>query len=724
MSALTLAALGWVEAGWTKIGWGTDHPRGNRLRWSWPEDIDGKHVLPKALVIERAPLDATIDPAVIASLGPAAAVIDDAWDQLGDRPLFGFMPGVVTFVAPVQAVAFTYEPTMPGDEALLQAFAGADCVVTQWLHDGDPVVLQAAAIDRITVMSPACMLRALATLDLYKQTSLPFEAIATIEVGKTAGASYAQVSSRYPATPTMTSTQWDELRDLWGTAWGEAPGAVGQDGGPTAWHALQIVLATRWEHAVLCGLGFVDGPDNGQPSIDSWSDLLKSPPATVVAYRVIDPGGKLDPSNVVYLPGGEAVALAGLANAPSIDGTVRLGSSGAIRAWWDLSWASSDPAVVGVEIEETLTVDGSPSTMGYLGRGRRDTDPPGAGFIPREEDVQSADVDVSARARPQDGFDRLGPWSSWSPAVTLALDHHPQPPPLRSATNDGTTTILEQSLGDWAPDAIVADAKGEVLIWRRTDDPARFSAPVLEAIPDGGVLALTLGVSAPSDPGAFIGGQASVGTTHGTVFAISWPLVVLDVQHGDGPIPTVAPGSTVELSQSPSDTSLYTQVHHESTKGLKPSIQFADATGTPQTAQLIEYRAQLTFAGQFGPMGPAVQALRLPPTPPVPPPFKVATLGVDFYHRTVVQLDLTKPSGDLLEVWWTVGDLTGDAFVRASVPGEAGPRFAENGKILFDILSLPVPNKVPRTVTIGVQSVNAADGRSSFKALVVTLPAA
>jgi hypothetical protein len=43
--------------------------------------------------------------------------------------------------------------------------------------------------------------------------------------------------------------------------------------------------------------------------------------------------------------------------------------------------------------------------------------------------------------------------------------------------------------------------------------------------------------------------------------------------------------------------------------------------------------------------------------------------------------------------------------------------------MVFDTLSLPVPKKVDRTVTIGVQAVNAADGRGEFMTVTHTLPA-
>jgi hypothetical protein len=158
-------------------------------------------------------------------------------------------------------------------------------------------------------------------------------------------------------------------------------------------------------------------------------------------------------------------------------------------------------------------------------------------------------------------------------------------------------------------------------------------------------------------------------------------------------------------------------------------VTFPDQVLDPTRAHLLEYRARVEFAGQKGPIGPAVQTFWLPPTPNDPAPFEITTLGVDFYDRTVVQLKLTKPSDDLLEVWWADGAFPADGdkpnaeFPGKAVPGDAGVRRAEDHMILFDSMSLPVPDKVPRTVTIGIQAVNSADGRSAFKTVVHTLPA-
>jgi hypothetical protein len=729
MNRLSLAATGWVAQQPTGTGWVADHPIGNRLRWSWPEDAaEGEHrILPERILVERAPVDIDVDVGAGIVLGPAAWVPLNLWQHHGDVGLSGLTPVELSLSqlagGPVQAVRFIYEAWFGSTQALVQAFDVERCVVTRWVQDGELVVLQAPAIDRLTVMRPACVLRQLSTLDLYAPSKLSFDVIAEINLAATGAVAFSAVEPRYPAKPTLYLTRWTELQDAWNAAWAEAPGAVGPNGGPNAWHALQIALAARWEHAVFCGLGFVDGPDNSAPVVDTWHDLLTAPQG--VAYRIRDSGEKLAPSNVVYVPGAQASDLVMLP-APAIEqGAVRLGSSGKIHVSWDIAWTGPNPGTIGVEIEETLTIGSNTSTETYGGRGRRELDPPGAGFVHREEEVASHLVAVSARVRPQDGFDRLGLWGPWTSPIVLAIDHHPQPPLLRSATNNGTTTILTQSPpADWVPDALVAAANGTVRISRRIAEPTRLSASVIRAIPSSDFLLVKLGGVTPSDPAAYVGGQIRIGTLSGTVTLVSWPWATVDVPHGDGPTAAVPAGATAELSQSPTHPALFVQVHQQPAKGLPAVVTFPDAMPVATSAQLLEYRAQLVFAGQVGPLGPAVQALRLPATPKVPPPFKVTTLGVDFYHRTVVQLELTKPTPDLLEVWWADGNVSVADFSSRAVPGDAGVRHAEIGTILFDTLSLPVPKKVPRTVTIGVQAVNGADGRSAFLTVVHALPAA
>ncbi len=710
-AALSLAAVGWVA----------EEPSGNRLRWSLPESAAdaGRHIVPDTIVVERAPLDLKHDERAIKLFGPAALAAPGMWEQHGDVSLSGLIPVLEQFGRPVQAVRFLYS----GMPALVHAFEGEHCVATQVLADGQWALLQAAAIDTLAITTQWCELQMLSTLDLYAPPPLPFEVIAEIDLEANGTAPFADAATRYPATPQLDDAKWGELQKLWAAAVAEPLGAESAEGAPSAWQELQVVLGARWEHAVLCGLGFVDGPDHAAPALDHWRSLLTAP--RDLAYRVRDADGRLEPSNVICVPGAPAPELP-VAPAPTIEqGAVRLGESGAMRASWEVAWGGLGPGSVGAEVVETVAVGGGSTTEAYAGRGRRPNAPPGTGFVHRDERVASHQVVVSASVRAQDGFDRIGPPGPASPPTPLAIDHHPQPPPLRGATTDGTTATLTQPPPvDWAPDALVAAAGGTVRFLRRVGDPARFSAPVLEVLPAGGLLAVKLEGAAPPDPSAFAGGRITIGALRGAVSLLAWPVAMVDVSHGDGPVAAAIPGATAEVSQSPADPALFVPVHELPASGLPEEIVFADPLPPPVTTQLLEYRAQIAFAGLLGPLGPAVQALRLPPTPEVPPPFAITTLGVDFYHRTVVQLELTNPSAEMLEVWWAEGSPPAADFSRRAVPGDAGVRHADGGRTLFDTLSLPIPSKVDRTVTIGVQAVNAADGRSDFATVTHTLPAA
>ena len=204
---------------------------------------------------------------------------------------------------------------------------------------------------------------------------------------------------------------------------------------------------------------------------------------------------------------------------------------------------------------------------------------------------------------------------------------------------------------------------------------------------------------------------------------IWWPVMLVALPSGTGPMPAFVLPATAEIAQAPTHPSLFVWVHSTAASKVPQPIEFVDPLPSPVTAEVVEYRLQVAFAGQFGPLGAPVQALRLPPPPPVPPTFKMTPLGVDFYRRTVVQLDLSDSCADAIEVWWAEGNVPTPDFLRHAVPGDTGVRQAEDGVTLFDTLSLPIPGKVSRVVTIGLQAVNAADGRSGFRTAIHTLPA-
>jgi hypothetical protein len=237
------------------------------------------------------------------------------------------------------------------------------------------------------------------------------------------------------------------------------------------------------------------------------------------------------------------------------------------------------------------------------------------------------------------------------------------------------------------------------------------------------------------------GDQADQG---GPATPIDWTVAVAVQLSGDNGASVVfgnTPEDPARILQSPTHPSLFVTVAELPASELvsAQTIVVADPLTRPTTVQLAEYRAQVVYAGLEGPLGGPVQAVLLPETPAKSPPFSASLLGIDYYDRAVIQVDLRDESKDLCEVWWAHG-LFGDGdevdFFRSAVRGDAGPRLTDpkSQKTLFDTLSLPIRWRGPgpamlemlpddgasddhARITIGVCALNGAAGRGEFSLL-------
>lgn len=121
------------------------------------------------------------------------------------------------------------------------------------------------------------------------------------------------------------------------------------------------------------------------------------------------------------------------------------------------------------------------------------------------------------------------------------------------------------------------------------------------------------------------------------------------------------------------------------------------------------------------------RALYLPEPPTIGPPFTADLLGLDFFNRSVLKVELTASSSGSYSLWWADGWPAdwpdGTTFNDNATPGEYGAQTPQYGRIIYEVLALPVARKTDRRVTIGVQRENAVGSRSEFRTVPVTLPA-
>jgi hypothetical protein len=723
----------------SSLGWVPDVPEGNRLRWLYPTMNTGKKGmyvgLPESILVERAPLHEDVKPQSYFS-SASTMTVPSWWDDHGTVNLSGFLPLVHKFSSPVQAVSFTYR----GPKTKLLALDSGSRMVAarQNVNDGDPICLQASAIDTLLFLTyPSVELQNFRTLDLFKDRGLQWETIAVIKVRDAFGAQYQEVVSRYGTSTSLTKEQWNDIVEQVWTAQHSSPNSLPKDD-PSPWKTFELAVGIRWEYAVICGCGFFDGPHSVDSVLDSINveKLLGNVPPHAYAYRVREPirGGKH--SNIVFCPGWVVSPLLPPSTPVYVDPQVKLHGNNTFEATYGLKWNQHDPLAIGVEFEEQIS--GSPSIPHstpcnevFENRGRSVGLSPFEEKIARSVEVPFFDVDLMCRCRAIDGWDRVSLPSAWAGPTSLVLIHQPPPPPLESAFHSSGQTKILRSVGDsvlpvWRPDVVVEKSLAKVFIYRRIlglnqrIQTVNVTSPALVE----GDLYKTIMTTAVIAPNEFVGGYLVKGGFKTKIVDISGTEVFFRVPNVGGGTLILFGAGNVKLHQNPKHENLWTKVAEFPVNGLSTELDFSDSVPGPvDEADMLSYYARLSFSGQLGPPGNIVSAVRIPPVPAVSPPFTVELLGLDFYMRTMVKIHLTNPSGGLFTVWWADGAYDEDSFSSQAVPGEYKAQQAEDGLFLYDVLSLPIPNKTNRTVTIGVQRVNASGGQSNFCTVQIVLPA-
>lgn len=722
------------------LGWNTDSPKGNRLRWSYPlaaSDGSDKFLgLPDTIIVERAWVKEDIPQntqTVTTATGAAAAIpmVPYAWwKSHGNVIPSGLFPQKHTLPKPVQAARFTYR----GMTARLRVFnKAADTLVAErMVTDGEDVLINAPEFDTFELLTAFCHFDNFKTLDLFDDHGLKFEEIAIIRVIQTLDVNLQDVATRSSVLPTLNQQEWEEFVEAARNGQASSPGSL-KKGEPTPWEAFEMMAGLRWEHALLFGHAFFDGPRTDWPEIDVLNRelLLDKIPTTAVVYRVREENKRVAASNLVVCPPWTVNALTPPMQPIYDQPEVRLIEDPEterpfFEASYGLSWQHTNPDAIGVVIVEETS--GSPSAgtgseeETVESRTRQAGDIPGQGSLARCREVSFHDVSVRCRACAVDGWDRSSAFSASTPWKNMKFIHEPSPPALTVARHDSGTTRLTRQVSDptvpdWQPDRVVkTDPMAKACVYRQkigTSGSPRIETVIVSnpVWVEGGVYRTTV-TGAGSLPD-FKGGFLAVPPFKSAITKVSGSSIYFEP--GDGSAFLFTAG-TAELHQSPNYLNLWVKVAEFDPNTLPTELTFADPVpGPDEVSDTLAYQLRLSYLGYLGPASNTVRAIRIPATPTVPPPFTVETLGVDFYNRTLVKLSFTSPvSSGRYTIWWADGALSASQFENQAVPGEQRAQSPYQNHYLFDSLSLPLPQSADRTITIGIQQVNEGDGQSGF----------
>lgn len=713
-----------MTIGLAAISWVDHDPIGVRLRWRFPAELLG---LPGHLVIQRAPVrewDQSRGKSV------TAVIPQHWWEFVGDVHLYGVPVLDHHFATPVDGLRYTQRRA-----ARVLAFdETARLVDDRTVADGETVEIARPRIRTLRFLAFDVTLQNLEVLDLDAERGLDWTKIARISVAGALHGPFADVESRLPSNP-LDEARWTDVRKLVQHAEGD-PGSW-PAGEPTPWQALDVVLGMRWAHAVVAGSGFVDGPGHSSATVDDVDRdaVLEGPPTTAYAYRVteLDPEGRPGQrSTVAVVPPGTAPPLA-TPLAPSYGGaTVRLREDGAYEATATASWSQTDPMALGVVLEERTSASpstGAPATVDQVeSRSRRPEDPPSAGSLVRVRNVPAHDVTLGARATALDGWDRQSTTSAWGPPATLQLVHNPTPPLLRSGRWSGGTTLLDLTppapgAPPWSADPLVTSTGGDVVVCRRTRDPVRAAVTTGAAVPLNDEL-LDVPVSGVPAGVSFTGGRLLAGGRSVAVVAQRPGFLTLAVPAGGGGTALGLPPGAGILIEDAMASAAWIEVHAVPATAVPAQLVFTEPHPLPPSgADVCVYALRVRFLGRRGPLGTAVAVSRLITSPPAPPPFTVGLLDVDHLRRTLVEIELTTPASGEHVVAWAPGTMAGAEFAVSAAEGDLGPIAPHDGRLLHDVLSLPIPRSVAERVTIGVAKLGPAGTRSPYTTVQVTVPA-
>jgi hypothetical protein len=731
------------------LGWVAEAPAGNRLRWSldFQEISNGRFLgLPARATVERALIHNETPPDTGALDDPPNAAPVSWWENLGDLATGPVFPPRIVLPKPVQALRFQYQ----GPPALMRVYDNSGAVaLMKPVAPDEQVRVNGAAIRSVELFAAPATLHTVQVLDLFSAAhaaGLVFQTIATLAPRATAGMSRDTAWKRYGLAPSIDEEDWATYQtDVLPAALASTPQSVALDPDrPPPWEHVEWLMAPRWEHAVVHGMGFVDGPGAAPgTSSDAINAALLLPaiPNQIAIYRVTCTfsGTEQRQSNLLPIRPMLAAPLAVPLNPQYVAPEVRLFDAGTYTVTAKQRWQVNDRRAIGVEVDEQIgksPILKSPAvTNAFMFRTREVTDPYPEMSLGRRFDVAFYDVPLQFRARSIDGWDRVSGWSALSPQVTPAFIHNPQGPPLHSARHaDGNATLIPKTplytMEEWAPDHAVAHTPGSVLeVLHRNADPSvkqvDVAAPKLR--PEAGGQLRRYGVPVPgtvAQPEIYVGGALVAGAMRAEILAVEGgELVFESIEDSSGTAPLFEAGPAV-LQQAPNHPDLFAVVAAVPAVGQSGLLVVPHALPPPSGKTAIEHYAWRVRMGTvIGSVGNVVPALRRPSVPAAPPPFSVELLGVDYYDRTLVRVELTQlASTSRFSVFWAPGAHDAASFTEAAAVGGHGAQRAHHGRHLYELFPLPIPKTKAVTVTFGLRAVTEGGFASAFTLLHFSVP--
>lgn len=734
MPRVHLGALGWVN----------ESPAGNRLRWSVPVQavVDGRHLgLPVSTVIERAMIPATVSSDIFPSGAPSGAIPLAWWKPQGTLPIPAGTLTRVPLESTLQAIRFTYA----GPRTLVRVLGPDDRVLqTREVDNFDLLLFEDTEIVALEFLLGGGEMQAVMLLDLFAghDTGVDYETIAILAPRSTPDLPLAVAEQRLAAPSGLDAEEWAAYQAEVALARATPPDAIPvDDSGISLWDELTILMSVRWRLSVLFGFGFLDGPDAGPgaPPDRIEGPLLQALPTRAHLYRVRC--SFEDHPEIVSNPYPVQPMLASPLQAPQPPhyerAEVRLFGEADYEMTARIGLVAPDPRTIGADLEEALgqsSILGTAATLdSFTFQSWRAPDWHGRMVLERAATLPFYDLPMRLRARSLDGWDRVSPWSGWSPQTLPKFIHSPAAPPLADAEIAGPDTRLyprtpTNRFTEWTPDHAARNTPGSVLaVMRRTADPATvsigISAPVFEAADGTMDRFRAIFTGNLSQPGRFAGGAVIAPGFRASILQIDGASVIFR-PYGDGADTAAMPGpGEVTLQQNPAHPALFSPVASYPVSDLPGVVAFADVLPAPaEVAQIAHYAVRVEMGVATGALSNTVAAIRQPEAPATPPPFAIEILGVDFYDRTMVRLRFLAPTTGAHAISWAEGAHEAADFHQVAIHGDYGQQTPWNGHELFEVFSLPVPSALPRTVTFGVQAERAGGQVSPYAVLSLELP--